>query len=108
MTFKVAGVQTHREADIKVQLPKNHKVVILCDGEVFHGPGSLYTEPSIRIEDDVATAEGFFSLGYSVIRYSESEILAGDAVAHFDAALPALQAGGRLYRTWYPAEERWA
>lgn len=108
VTLLVAGKKTHREADIKVALSGSRKLVVLCDGEAFHGPKALYVEPSVRIADDMATAEGFFSLGYSVIRYSESEIVRGEALGHLQSSLPALNQGSSLLRLWHPLEERWA
>jgi len=105
LTLEVAGVRTHREADIKVGLPKGRKLVVLCDGEVFHGPNTLYGDPQTRIADDVATAWAFFSLGYSVCRYSESEIGSGQALSHLQRVLPALQGDDRILRLWFPPTE---
>jgi len=107
MTFKVAGARTHREADIKVEFSCGKKLIILCDGEVFHGPRALYVDPADRIADDVATADGFFDLGYSVCRYSESEINSGEALSHLQGVLPSLDNGMRIYRLWHPPIERW-
>lgn len=85
----------------------SQKLVILCDGEAFHGPGFAFGDPSPRISDDVATAEGYYALGYSVIRYSETELKKGEALLHFLECFPRLNAGQRLLRLWYPPTERW-
>lgn len=102
----VAGRVVPREADIKVALPRGHKLVVLCDGVAFHGPKSIF-DPDRRVADDVATADAYFEAGYSVIRYSEVEIQQGWAQVHALAALARLSTSGRVYRTWYPLVERW-
>lgn len=103
----INGCFVPREADIKVTAGPG-KVVVLCDGEAFHGPRSVFVAPADRIRDDVTTAEAYFSLGYSVIRYSETEIESGFAVEHFERVYESLRSGGftRIYRTWHPCVER--
>jgi len=108
LTLEVSGVRTHREIDIKVAAPSGHKIVVLCDGEAFHGPNALYVDPALRVSDDVSTAKALFTLGYSVCRYSESEIHNGEALAHLQGVLPHMHDKKRLLRLWHPATERWA
>lgn len=105
-TLRVAGKEAPREADIKVALPDGRKLVVLCDGEAFHGPRSIF-DPENRVADDVATANAYFDLGYSVIRYSESEIKEGFALGHLCAVLDRLAVSGQVCRTWHPAQETW-
>ena len=47
-----------READIKVSLGDGRKVVVLCDGEAFHGPRTIFGDPNDRISLDIETTEG--------------------------------------------------
>jgi hypothetical protein len=97
-----------READIKLTLGTNHKMVLLCDGEAFHGPGCIFGNPADRIRDDVATARAYFDVGYSVVRYSETEIKAGQARDHLTLILARLKSeGGRIFRLWCPSIEEW-
>lgn len=96
-----------READIKIDLGANRKVVVLCDGEAFHGPKYIYPDVAARIQDDVETAKAYFAQGYSIIRYAESEIKAGVAIKHLMGVLDRLRVGGKVYRTWYPLVEVW-
>ena len=94
-----------READIKIPLGDGRKVVVLCDGEAFHGPRFVFGDPQKRIEEDEATARAYFSLGYSVLRYSESEIKRGDAETHLLLAMEKLQRCQRILRLWHPPLE---
>lgn len=105
-TVCVDGKDTPREADIKVPLKDGRKLVVLCDGEAFHGPRSIFN-PDNRVRDDVSTARAYFGLGYSVIRYSESEIKSGAAIEHLQGVMHKLKTSGRVYRTWFPPEEVW-
>jgi len=105
-SLQIDGKWCPREADIKIPLGPSHKLVVLCDGEAFHGPDFAFGDVHARIADDVATADAYFNAGYSVARYSESEVKDGTACQHFLTWLPRLQAGERLYRTWHPAVER--
>jgi len=95
-----------READIKITVGQDQKIVVLCDGEAFHGPGYIFKDKQARIEDDIVTAKAYFDAGYSVARYSESEVLDGRALQHLLVWLPRLQMGSRLYRTWHPLVEK--
>ena len=104
--LRIGGEWCPREADIKILVGASHKLVVLCDGEAFHGPGFVFGDIQARIADDVATADAYFAAGYSVARYSESEVKDGSACRHLLAWLPRLRAGERLYRTWHPAVER--
>jgi len=106
-SLRVGSQLCPREADIKIAVGDGRKVVVLCDGEAFHGPRFIYGPPAARIADDVATAEAYFDAGYSVFRYSETEIHSGWALKHLVDALARLKSGTtKLYRTWYPPEER--
>jgi len=104
----INGEMLPREADIKVTLEDKRKIVVLCDGEAFHGPKSVFVKPEDRVRDDVTTAEAYFNLGYSVLRYSENEIHSGMAIAHFMQIYRHLRefSTARIYRTWYPKVER--
>jgi hypothetical protein len=106
-SLSVGGRVCPREADIKISLEDGRKAVILCDGEAFHGPRFIYGSPTARIAEDVATAEAYFDVGYSVFRYSETEIKSGWALDHLLGALIRLRSGtSKIYRTWCPSEER--
>lgn len=104
--LQIGGRWCPREADIKIPVGVAHKLVVLCDGEAFHGPGFAFGDAHARIADDVATADAYFADGYSVARYSESEVKDGSACRHLLAWMPRLQVGERLYRTWHPAVEK--
>jgi len=104
----VRGQSVPREADIKIELDIHHKLVVLCDGEAFHGPKFAFGDATGRISDDIDTAEGYFQLGYSVSRYSETELKSGVALKHLLDNLPRLRAGRRLFRLWHPATELWS
>lgn len=80
-TLPVNGALVPREIDILLTLPSGRKAAILCDGEAFHGPKSIF-DPVSRVQNDVATAEAFFAKGYTVLRYAESEIKQGEALRH--------------------------
>jgi hypothetical protein len=101
----IEGVRVPREADLKVPIGDGRKVVVMCDGEAFHGPRFVFGDPQARVADDVATARGYFSLGYSVLRYSESEIKCGDAGRHLLQTLGRLRGCQRILRLWYPPLE---
>ncbi len=104
-SIPVAGSMVPREADIKVSLGSGRKLVLLCDGEAFHGPRAIFN-PERRVQDDIATAQAYFALGYSVARYSETEIKSGQAVRHLCERLPRMR-HERLLRTWHPLQETW-
>lgn len=102
----VRGVMEPREADIKLAVGDGRKIVILCDGLAFHGPGTIYGNPADRIREDAATAEAYFQSGYSVLRVSETEVKNGVALAAVQTALEKLKSTVRYYRNWCPSEER--
>ena len=106
--LSVKGVSCPREADIKIPVGGGRKLVVLCDGEAFHGPGYIFGDKQARISDDIDTADAYFDAGYSVVRYSESEIHNKQAIQHLLSWLPRLRAGEHLYRTWHPSVERTA
>jgi hypothetical protein len=102
----VDGRWVPREADLKICLPEGRKLVILCDGEAFHGPQAVFTPVEVRVLDDVKTAEAYFEQGYSVIRYSESEIHSGWALNHLLMTMSRLEKVRQVYRMWHPLVER--
>lgn len=109
MSFLIEGKWVPREADIKFTYA-GKKIVVLCDGEKYHGPGCLFGDPASRIAIDVATTHAFHARGYSVVRYSETELRSGAALEHLRGVVrrfakdpTALQ----VYRTWHPLEEKW-
>jgi len=106
ITLEVAGQKVRREADLKVEVGGGRKIVVLCDGVAFHGPGCLYGDPEEKIAEDRDTALAFYGVGYSVVRYSGDEIRNGEAIAHFQKTLSRLTAHKKVYRNWCPAEER--
>jgi len=105
-TLEIGGERVKREADIKVALDDTRKAVVFCDGEVFHGPGCIYVEPEVKMTEDRQTALAFFELGYTVLRYSESEIHDGRALAHLQETMTRLASCQRVYRNWAPEEEQ--
>jgi predicted RNA-binding Zn-ribbon protein involved in translation (DUF1610 family) len=102
----IRGTKVPREADIKVSVDLHRKLVILCDGEAYHGPRTIHGDPKDRIQLDTETTDGYYSLGYSVIRYSETEIKSGFAIEHLLGILELLRVHKRIYRNWCPLEER--
>lgn len=104
-SIPVSGQLVPREADIKMALWPGRKLVILCDGEAFHGPHALFN-PEQRVANDVATAQGYFDLGYSVVRYSETEIKTGAALEHLRQRVARLKTE-RMLRMWHPPKEIW-
>jgi phage FluMu protein Com len=104
-TVAVDGKRVRREADIKVAVGDGRKIIVLCDGEAFHGPKCMYADPKEKIAGDRATALAFYAMGYTVLRYSEGEILDGSALAHFRGVLCSLSSWSRVYRNWHPREE---
>jgi hypothetical protein len=102
----IDGKKVPREADIKVAVGDGRKVVVLCDGEAFHGPKVIHGDPQERIDGDRATALAFFYLGYSVVRYSETEIHDGTALDHFGDVMQRLGSCQKVYRNWSPLEEK--
>ena len=104
-TLTIDGERVVRQADIKIRLSDGRKVVVLCDGEVFHGPRFIFGPPQERIENDVKTARAYYDLGYSVLRYSESEIRSGHALAHLLHTLERLKAVHKILRLWHPQIE---
>lgn len=105
----VFGKVSPREADVKLSVDGKRKLVIVCDGEAFHGPKCIFGDPDQRILDDQETARAYFDAGYSVIRYSETEITSGVSRSHLRASLERLRADMslRVMRTWYPPIEVW-
>jgi len=104
-TLKIDGQKVKREADIKCRFPNGKKAILLCDGVVFHGPGCLYVD-SKKIEEDRQTALAFFELGYTVLRYSETEIHDGTALQHLQQTMERLSSCEKVYRNWAPEEEK--
>lgn len=104
-TLNINGQELHREVDIKLAVGDGRKVLIFCDGEVFHGPKCLYANPNEKIASDRETAIAFFNLGYSAVRYSESEIHNGKALQHLIKMWNQLKNCSRVYRSWCPNEE---
>lgn len=104
MTLTVGGSEVHREMDIKIRVDDTRKAIVLCDGEVFHGPGCLYNDPVEKIADDRATALAMFQMGYTVLRYSEGEIKDGSALGHLMGVLSDLRTHHHVYRNWHPQE----
>ena len=105
-SLHIEGAWRPREADLKISLEDGRKIVILCDGEAFHGPRYIYANPEGRVADDVATAEGYYALGYTTLRYSESEIHNGPAFQHFISVLQRLKESRKILRLWHPPLER--
>jgi len=104
-TLRIGNRKVKREADIKVAVGDGRKIVVLCDGEAFHGPKVIRGDPQARIDGDRETALAFFDLGYSVARYSETEIHDGSALTHFKGLMSRLGSSQRIYRNWCPVEE---
>jgi len=100
MTLPVNGKKVHREADIKIAMGSGRKVIVLCDGTAFHGPGCLYADPDEKTADDIATAEAMFHMGYTVLRYSGDEIKDGSAIDHLGSVLSS---GEHVCRHWFVA-----
>lgn len=107
-SLQIQGKWCPREADIKIPVGNSKKLMVLCDGEAFHGPGYVFKDKQARVADDIMTAEAYFDAGYSVVRYAEPEIKDGRALQHLLEWLPQLQSGKRLYRTWHPPVEKTA
>lgn len=101
----INGVCVPREADLKIPLSGGRKLVVLCDGEAFHGPAVFRGHPKNVIENDRQTALAFFRLGYSSVRYSETEIKTGFAILHLKNLLDRSAAFQKAYRNWCPLEE---
>lgn len=106
LSVPVSGEKVPREMDIKVEVGDGRKIAIFCDGEAFHGPGTIFGDPSERIKADRLTALAFFDLGYTSLRYSETEVHDGTAALHVQATLGRLGSCYKIYRNWYPLEER--
>lgn len=107
-SVRVNGVSVPREVDVKVAVTDHVKIVVFCDGEAFHGPKTIFGIPEDRIAQDVATLQGFYSVGYSAIRYSETEIHNGFAIEHFLQSLDkVMRSELRVSRNWHPPKEDW-
>lgn len=107
-TLRINGQKVKREADIKVPVGDGRKIVVLCDGEAFHGPKVIRGSATEKIASDRETALAYFELGYSVVRYSETEIHDGAALEHFEDTMQRLKTHVKVYRNWHPAEETFA
>jgi hypothetical protein len=107
-TLEVDGLTVPRESDFKIGLEDRRKVVVFCDGEAFHGHTAIFVDPISRALDDSQTAEAFFSLGYTSLRYSGAEIKSGWAVEHLSRVLVRLQNVNKVLRLWSPPKEIWA
>lgn len=106
ISVQIGGQWKPREADIKIPLPDGRKVVVFCDGEAFHGPRFVFGDREERVRDDTETAQAFYDLGYSALRYSETEIRSGEAALHLLGVLDRLGASAlRVFRTWHPVVE---
>lgn len=105
-TLRIGEKKQPREADIKISIGDGRKIVVLCDGEAFHGPKTIHGNPAERIENDRQTALAFYDLGYTVVRYSESEIHDGRALVHLQDTMKRLARCQRIYRNWHPHEEQ--
>jgi hypothetical protein len=55
-TLLVGGRRVPRQADIKVEISDGRKIVVLCDGEAFHGPKAIFGDPVARVAADRETA----------------------------------------------------
>lgn len=108
-SLSVLGRVVPREADIKLTVDGSRKLVIVCDGEAFHGPKCIFGNSEDRIQDDIETAKAYFEAGYSILRYSETEILSQTAKSHVSSVLLRLRSGSSsVMRTWYPPIETWS
>lgn len=96
MTLPVNGKKVHREADIKIAMGSG-KAIVLCDGMVFHGPGTIHGDPAVKMADDEATALAMYDMGYTVLRYSGDEIKSGFAIEHL---LQVLDKDTQVCRLW--------
>ena len=96
MTLPVNGKKVHREADIKIAMGSG-KAIVLCDGMVFHGPGTIHGDPAVKMADDEATALAMYDMGYTVLRYSGDEIKSGFAIGHL---LQVLVKDTQVCRLW--------
>lgn len=106
-SLEIEGKMVPREADLKIDLGTS-KVVVECDGEAWHGPGRIFGDPDFHIRDDELTARAYLAEGYSVLRYSETEIHSGVAFVHLSSTLERLRSGGcRVLRLWHPSVEEW-
>ena len=105
--LRIDGKWTPREADIKIDCGRS-KIVVECDGEAWHGPKCIFGDWERNVEEDVKTSEAYFAAGYSIIRYSETEIKSGVAFAHLANAIARVREGERVFRSWYPPIERWS
>jgi hypothetical protein len=108
-SLNILGKFQPREADLKLSVDDNRKMVVLCDGEAFHGPRAIFGDVEGRIQGDLETAHAYFDAGYSIVRYSETEILSGFAKTHASDILTRLRSSpdGKVMRTWHPAMETW-
>lgn len=97
---QIGGEMQPREADLRFEF-ENKVFLVFCDGEAFHGPRRIFEDKEWKIQDDIATAEAFFNMGYNTVRYSETEIHSGAALAHFHKVLDY----SRVFRLWHPSKE---
>lgn len=107
-SIPIDGLMAPRESDIKIDTGCGGKIIVLCDGEAFHGPKYAFGNPLARMDNDVSTARSYFSIGYSVVRYSETEIKSGIAWEHLRDVIKRVSSGSRCIRMWHPHIEEWA
>jgi len=105
-TIKINNTFERREIDLKIPLKNtNKKFIVFVDGEAFHGPQAFFK--ASPVERDCNTTKAFSDLGYLTIRYSESEIKNGIAIAHFISKYKEFETRAPVYyyRNWMTKEE---
>lgn len=88
------------EADLQLCDASGRVVVVQCDGEAFHGLDTVFIDPRIKAASDTQSDQSFLARGYSVVRFSGSEIKSGEALSILlETVLPCSH---QLSRNWHP------
>jgi len=99
-TFGQGSSRIVREADLLLETQGGACLVVQCDGEAFHGPNTVFVDPVVKAHHDAMSDQLFLGKGYSVARFSESEIFSGEALeCLLEKLLPCER---RVHRAWHP------
>jgi hypothetical protein len=95
----IKNAYIHLQTDITIKV-NSYNICILCDGHAFHGSNCYFRGDTVK--EDEYKSEILYKYNPFVLRYSESEIKSGYAIAHLKGIIEEIILGklNKLYRSW--------
>jgi hypothetical protein len=92
----------HLESDVVLNLDKDVRIVILCDGMAFHGEYRYFNRTTSTVEEDERRSRILHQYNPYVVRYSEKEIKNDFAQNHIKILISKVKNEflGSYYRNW--------